>query len=635
MGFFELNLGVSGLYASQKGLAVSGNNISNASTKGYSRQEVTLKADRPLSGFGTGMIGTGVQATSVERVRDAYLDSKLWTQNAKLGEYNIKTTQYSLIETVYGEPSEKGFTNVYNQLFTAIDELVKNPSGKDQKMTLRQQALNFTKYYNNISTSLERYQSDVNYEIKSRVEEVNQLATQIQNLNEQIFNAEIYGDEASSFRDERDLCIDRLSQICDTTVTEEEMVIGEHTYTKCKVIVGGQVLVDHNHITTLELVVRGDFEEEIDKSVAEIEALYYKANNGGLTSEEEDTLESMKKSLKRMSSGIQIIDDVPGEITINYSKDGETKQLLKVDSADHGMMQSAGDGKLNAVDRDALYDIVWSDGKRFNVTDYSGELRGLIDMRDGCGINGKVNYNGIPYYLDRMNNYVRTFARTMNEEYSKNADGYIQVKEFPTRNGKTVNHMQRVDDGYKYYFKDAAGDYHEITGLTEEEENQVQVKEYLFSYTEDEKNPVVNPDFSNQYEKMTAANFTISEKLFNNPTEIRTTFDGDEESGTKFMANLHAQKDNKGMFKEGDPKDYMVSIFSELGIGSQEADMYLNTQTAVTNNIINQRLSVSQVDISQEFTSLIKFQQAYQGAAKFISTMDDVYNTTIFKLGSF
>ena len=90
MAFFELNIGMSGLFAAQKGLQVTSNNITNATTKGYSRQQLGQQASTPLGGLSVGMVGTGVSTTGITRIRDSYIDSKLWAQNAKLGEYNIK-----------------------------------------------------------------------------------------------------------------------------------------------------------------------------------------------------------------------------------------------------------------------------------------------------------------------------------------------------------------------------------------------------------------------------------------------------------------------------------------------------------------------------------------------------------------
>ncbi|MBE6024131.1 MAG: flagellar hook-associated protein FlgK [Cellulosilyticum sp.] len=500
MAFFELNIAMSGLFAAQRGLQVTSNNITNAATTGYSRQVLSQQASTPISGLSVGMTGTGVTTTGVNRVRDSYIDQKLWTQNPQLGEHNIKVTQNSMMETAFGEPSDTGFTGVFNNMFSAMSTLSNNPSSKENKVVLVEEMESFTKYFNNIAATLQKQQKDLNFEIKGMVDEVNTLATRIQSLNQQIFNAELYGSEASSFRDERDNCIDRLSEIVNVEVSEEEYQLKGHTMSKYTVRVDGLPLVDHLSVNTLDIKAR-----------------------------------------------------------------------------------AIGD-KRNPQDQEGLYDIVWSTGSTFDINSstMSGELKGLIDMRDGVGTNskGNNNYTGIPYYLSRLDTYVQTFAKTMNEQYSK-------------------------------YGND---------------------KKALFTYAEgDTVASGVNVDHS----KITAANFSISKELLEDPTSMTTLKDSSNPSDTSFMLELLGQKDNKQMFKEGDPKDYMVAIFAELGINAKEAEMYQSTQVAVTNNLKNQRLSVSQVDTSEEFTYLIQYQQAYQAAAKIMSTIDSIYETTIFKLGNF
>lgn len=500
MAFFEFNIAMSGLFAAQRGLQVTSNNISNANTEGYSRQKLSQQASTPITGLSVGMTGTGVTTTGINRVRDAFIDSKLWTQNARLGEYNIKVTQNSIVEVAFGEPSDSGFTKVFNNMFSAMSSLSNNPSSKDAKVVLKEEMTSFTKYFNNIAGTLEKQQKDLNFELKGLVTEINTLATQIQNLNKQIFEAEIYGSEASSFRDERDKCIDRLSEIIDTEVKEEEYEINGNTVNKFSVKIAGQTLVDHLNANTLNTEVRAQ--------------------------------------------------------------------------------------KMNANDVDGLYDVVWSNGTKFDMADVnmSGELKGVIDMRDGAGAKAENTYNGIPYYIERLNTYVRQFAKTMNELYSE--------KENP--------------------------------------------KKYaLFTYTmgETASEPISAAELD--YDQLTAANFSISKEINDAPYDMRTLYDKSNPSDSSFMLNLVAQKNNKDMFNEGDPKDYMVAIFSELGINAKEAEMYQNTQVALTNNLKNQRLSVSQVDITEEFTYLIQYQQAYQAAAKVMNTMDGIYETTLFKLGNF
>ena len=572
MAFFELNIAMSGLFAAQRGLQVTSNNISNANTTGYSRQVLSQKASTPLSGIGVGMTGTGVSTTGINRVRDSYIDRKLWSQNPKLGEYNIKVTQNSIVESAFGEPSDTGFTAVLNDLFTGMSNLSTEPSSDANKVALKEQMVSFTKYYNNITSTLEKYQQDLNFDLKNTINEVNNLTTRIQSLNEQIMNAEIYGDEASSFRDERDNCIDRLSEIIDIEVQETEYEVEGNTISKLTIKAAGQTLVDHLNSNTLQIEVR--------------------------------------------------------------------------------------DTKLNAEDAKGLYDIVWSNGTRFDMTDanMSGELKGIIDMRDGCGTGEANSYSGIPYYIKRLDNYVGQFAKTMNEEYSKTSEGYIQINDY-TVNGKTATLLEKDSSGNMNFYdedknligivkKNAAGEMiltdqdGKDVGLSSDEVSELangySTVYALFTYTtSDTSGKPIEAGELTDYTKMTSTNFSISKELLDDPASMRTLYDESNPSDTSFMLNLLSQKNNKDMFKEGDPKDYMVAIFSELGINAKEAEMYQSTQTSVVQNLTNQRLSVSQVDITEEFTYLIQYQQAYQAAAKVMNTIDGIYETTLFKLGNF
>lgn len=645
MAFFEFNVALSGLFAAQRGLHVTSNNITNASTDGYSRQILGQRADTPLSGFGVGMTGTGVMTTNVTRVRDSYLDLKLWTQNPKLGEYNIKVTQNSLIEGAFGEPSDAGFTKVFNDLFNSFDEVSKDPTSGAAKVSVRENLISFGKYYSNISTALTGYQQNLNYEIKATVDEINILGTRIQNLNSQIFQAEIYGDDANSFRDERDACIDRLSELINVEAKEEEKVVEGKVLKTFSVKIAGQTFVDHLNLNTLGVEVRGEKEQKIDDIVNTLSGLYEKLKNGGLTVDEITNInEQIKLEQKKLTDLTpECTIDANGNITYNSPLEGKI-EVLKVNPDFSTEVKTAGDGKFNVEDVDGLYNVIWQNGLSFDMgnANLSGELKGLIDLRDGCGTaeSSEVTYNGIPYYISRLNGYVRQFAQTMNDEYSKDKDGTIMIAGGLTYGGKEVAYIERDESGkiVKCYDEDK----NEITGLSadelEEIGNKYTTKYKLFSYSTGSSTgiPATGEDLvGNDYSKMTATNITISKEIYENASNMRSTYDTDKESGGDLFRNLSNQKDNSKMFKEGDPKDYMASIFSELGINAQEAIMYQSTQESVTGIIKNQRLSVSQVDLTEEFTNLIKYQQAYQASAKIMNTIDGIYETTIFKLGNF
>lgn len=501
---------MSGLFAAQRGLSVTGNNITNATTPGYSRQVLEQKASFPMSGHGIGMVGTGVDTIQVSRVRNSYLDSKLWAQNDSLGEYRVKAQQNALVESVFGEPSDAGFTKVFNDMYKAIDDLSKLPSEGERKEALRQMLNSFTKYYNSGSQSLSDFQKDLNFEVGAMVGEINMLATRIQSLNKQIYQAEMYGDVANTLRDERELCVDRLSELINVEAQEIEYTAPDgRKELRYQVKVNGQSLVDHFDARFLEVEAR---------------------------------------------NGEPISKDNPN-------------------------------GKRNPEDVEGLYNIKWEDGLDFEMYgDLSGELRGALDMRDGSGTDKddatKPNtYRGIPYYIKKMDQFVTGFAEEMNKIYNQGPDGQ----------------------------------------------------------------PLTNADGSPKYVLFvgkTAKDFALNPEILNGTQDIRTNFeyeppnDNPNESNNDLLLALLGTKSDNHMFKEGDPKDFMISMFSELGINAKEAKMYQTSQTNITNVIKNQRMSVSQVDTNEEFMNLVKYNQAYQVAAKLITTMDGIYETTIFKLGS-
>lgn len=631
MGFFEFNIAMTGLNAAQRGLQVTSNNITNQNTEGYSKQELGQKASMPLTGIGVGMVGTGVDTTGIHRVRDAYIDQKLWSQSPKLGEYNIKVQQNQIVEGAFGEPSDTGFTSAFNDLFAGISNLSTDPSSSAAKVALKEQMTSYTRYFNNITSSLTEYQQNLNFDIKNTVNEINTLGSRIRSLNEQILNAEIYGAEASTFRDERDLCLDRLSQLIDIDVQEQDVMIGDTPLKKMTVRVAGQTLVDHNQSNSLELEVRGQREKDIDAMIDKIKTKI---------EAQADCTDELKE-LARLSKNLTF-----GNNEISYKTvRGENITLLTVDANGQVITNKAGDGKYHVDDAEGLYDITWSNGVKFqmNNKNMSGELKGLLDMRDGAGTEGFNTYNGIPYFIERMNGYVRQFARTMNESYSKDEEGYVMLEDLDLNAfdnniaaGTTAKYMTRDADKISFFDEDKnlVATYDRTDAKYDTMNNSYRTKYVMFSYSTGnlEKTPIDSSTLD--YRDMTVATFSISQEVFDDYNNLRTVYDELNPSDTSLMLEVLGQKDNTHMFREGTPTDYMASIFAELGIGTREAEMYQSTQTSVVGNLTNQRLSVSQVDNTEEFTFLIQYQHAYQAAAKVMSTIDGIYETCIFKLGN-
>lgn len=594
--FFEFNIAVSGLFAAQHGLNVTSNNINNALTPGYSRQLLYQKASPALGGQSVGMVGTGVTATHIARVRNSYLDMKIWNQNDSLGEYRVKTEQNALIEGVFGEPSDAGFTKIFNDVFKSIDDLSKLPSERERKEAMKQMIKSFTKYFNSASESLKGFQRDLNFEVRAKVDEINMLTTRVESLNREIYQAELGGAIANSLRDDRELCVDRLSQLINVDAKEVQEVGADGKLENHFVIkANGQTLVDHYFSRQLTVETR-------------------------------------------------LTDD-----------------------------------KKNPEDADGLYDVRWSDGLPFDMGDskLSGELKGVIDMRDGRGTASfpdgaggvstpDVTYNGIPYYRSKLDKFSSIFSERMNEIYSKDVDKDIELTldraidppittvppltpstpgPPPTR-GTSIYKRVDGDGNATYYAKDGAGNKVPLT-VGGNPLNAAQIQSLETASSPRYKLFTCEPTGPNDNRTPSEA-FRLDENIEKDSNYIRTnyayeidfttdppTVTNPNESANDLFLELLQQKDNSKMFNEGDPKDYMISMFSELGINAKEAKMYLKTQENITNVIENQRLAVSQVDLNEEFMNLVKYNQAYQAAAKLINTIDNIYETTIMRLGSF
>lgn len=246
-----------------------------------------------------------------------------------------------------------------------------------------------------------------------------------------------------------------------------------------------------------------------------------------------------------------------------------------------------------------LYEVLWEDGNSLNVR--GGELKGLLDVRDGNdGENGSPRYKGIPYYIRKLNEFVRTFAMAFNEGIvgSENVAGHV--------------------DGYG-----TNGN----TGIR------------FFTMLGTENKPVSSTDFMALgdidacYAQITAKNFTVSSDILDNPRNIATSGTNGEVGNIENINSILAMRNNVHMFREGAPEDFMKSIMTTLAIDSQQTIRLSSIHENMIKQVENQRLSESGVSLDEEVSNLVKHHQAYAAAAQMINTMAEVYDILINRVG--
>lgn len=248
--FFGFNIARSGIFASQRALNITSHNISNANTEGYSRQRLEVKQSTPmLLPSGQGMLGTGVETENVIQIRNEFLDYKYRGENMTYGEWNAKFKNLDNIQAVFNEPSKSGIQTVLSQFFSSISELSKKPGNLTNRALVRQRAIALTTNINHMAGQFEKLQTDTDFEICTTVDEINGYSEQIRKLNESIHKSELDGSKANDLRDQRNLLVDKLSELVNVDCYEDNQ-------NRFNVLVNGKPLVSHFRCNKLKYSVR-------------------------------------------------------------------------------------------------------------------------------------------------------------------------------------------------------------------------------------------------------------------------------------------------------------------------------------------------------------------------------------------
>ena len=221
----SLTKAVSGLAAAQKGLQVTGHNISNTNTKGYTRQQL-LQSDSAYLTVGKNggysmQVGLGVTQDEIRQIRDELADKRLRTENSVLCYYQKLNAVVSDIESIFDGPYGDTISDFLNSFWSQTQKLSASADGVEERQSFISSAKVLISKINEVSNSLTDYQDKLNSDLTTSVKRVNQIFEEIRDYNEQISKAEINGDQANDYRDQRNLLLDELSSYGNISYFEE------------------------------------------------------------------------------------------------------------------------------------------------------------------------------------------------------------------------------------------------------------------------------------------------------------------------------------------------------------------------------------------------------------------------------
>ena len=217
-----LEIGRRSLMAQRLGIDVASHNISNASTPGYSRQRLGLVATDPIKET-YGLLGTGVMAVGIQRIRADFIDQQIRSTNYNMGEASQQQRILSQIEATLNEPSDAGLGSMVTKFFGAFQDLSLHPEETTARNTIVLAAKMMNDNFHQTTSSLEQLKGDLALDAQARVAEINRLVKEVYENDQRITKLESTGVDANDARDVRDLRLDELSKLVDVRISQDTL----------------------------------------------------------------------------------------------------------------------------------------------------------------------------------------------------------------------------------------------------------------------------------------------------------------------------------------------------------------------------------------------------------------------------
>jgi len=288
-----MSIATGSLDAEQGALAVTTNNIANSNTPGYTREVVNFTESQPISEDGS-QLGTGVTLQGFQSVRDEVLQSQINSQTQQAG--------YSLAQSNALQPAETAFSSTTSGIgvdmtsfFNSISQLTTNPTDAAVGQTVLNNAANLVNDFHSAASTLSQLQTGLNETVPQSVTEINQLSTQIANLNQQIASSQLAGQDPGTIEDQRDQLVSQLSQL--TNIQTSSSSDGETVTTG-----DGTPLVVGNQSFALNTTTGSGGMQEVTQNGQDITSSLTGGSLGGTLQVRDSELPTLQTKLDNLAS---------------------------------------------------------------------------------------------------------------------------------------------------------------------------------------------------------------------------------------------------------------------------------------------------------------------------------------------
>lgn len=361
-----LNIGLSGLAANKTSLSVTGHNIVNVNTPGFSRQE-TVQATRTPQFSGAGYIGSGTTLVDVRRIYNEFLNTQVRSSTALNSDTQAYLSQINQLDSLLAG-STTGVTPGLQKLFAALQTAAEDPANIPARQLVLSEAEGLAKRFNTIYDRLNEQNAFINKQLSAVTDQVNQLATSIAGYNDAIAVAASNGQAPNDLLDAREEAVRKLSEFVGVTVVPQD----DNTY---NLFIGsGQPLVVGSNAARLEVTpgqsdpLRSEIQFVSGNSRQNVTSLITGGEMGGLLRYRQDVLDTSLNAVGRLA--LSVTDQINRQLGQGLDLNGEFGNELFRPLNDPLLLAQRSLARVGNSDPTANLNVTITDTTQLTTSDY-------------------------------------------------------------------------------------------------------------------------------------------------------------------------------------------------------------------------------------------------------------------------
>lgn len=678
-----LNIGMSGLSASQSSLATTGNNIANVDTAGYSRQQ-TVQGTKSSQQYGSVFIGTGTTLADVRRVYNSYLESQLHTATSLDSESAAFLKQATPLDAMLSD-TNTGLTGVLQKFFTSMQGVSTSATDDTSRQSVLTGAQALTSRFNTLAKQLNDQNTTINGSLGDMTAQVNKLATAIANLNQKIGEISTSGGAPNDLLDRRNEAVRQLSELTGAQVVERG--------TSFDIYVGsGQPLVIGNTTNSLSMVAsktdpsRMSIQMDRGSSTIDITSVISGGEIGGLLTYRKEVLDPSLNELGRVA--LVIADQINSQQAQGIDKNGDFGAAIFNNINSAALISQRSIAKDGNSAGSGNLDVTIKDTGKLTTSDYQVTFTSATDYTvkrsDGTDLGAFSTTTNPPPVIDGFTLALNGGALSAGDSFkitpTRNAAASIQTVLTDPKKIAAAGPLTGVAsaNGLGTYTQPTLSDKIDIYNPTAQADMQAALKnstpvKLVFGAASggsqsynlvDAKGATIGtgtivPGQSNTLNLKVGIvdasgnpvmDTTVTPNVQKTFT-VQTTVGGTPKSGETFTMNLTgaASSDNRnaqalvalqtkqtvdtGSASKGiSLTDAYNTLVTNVGTKTAQGKSDSAATTAILENAKGARDSLSGVNLDEETGNLVKYQQYYTASSQIIKAAQETFATLINSL---